>query len=458
MVPGMSTPTPGDPLNPVDPPPTDPPTDPFAKADPPPRPGDPSDDPPTRPTEPLTGARPRRLTRSSSDRVLGGVAGGLGRYFDVDPVIFRIGFGVSVLFGGVGFLAYLVALAFVPRDDDGRALADRSRTLTIAGVILIGIASLAVLDDAGWFFGPLVWFALLTGIGYAIYRTARRTRTGGPSEVTAGRVLTWLAIGTGAIVVLSILAIGAGWAAAEGGGAIVAGVLIAIGVVLVAAAASGRGRHAGWLVLPALAIAVPLGVVSAADISLDGGYGDRTYRPATVAEIPAGGYELGAGAMRIDLRDVELPAGETVLDLRLGLGAAEVLVKRDVCVEADAEVGAGAIDVRGRDTAGVDVDYLVRATSSKPRLRVRADVGLGALRVADRPDSDWEFDDDERRFHGFGHDGTPDNLRPGVDHEDLDGDGDVDVRDEHLLDDDDFLDEELAGDRACGAIRTAEVG
>ena len=36
--------------------------------------------------------RPRRLTRSSSDRVLVGVAGGLGRYFGVDPVIFRIGF------------------------------------------------------------------------------------------------------------------------------------------------------------------------------------------------------------------------------------------------------------------------------------------------------------------------------------------------------------------------------
>jgi len=49
--------------------------------------------------------RPRRLLRSSGDRVLGGVAGGLGAYFRVDPVVFRIGFAVSLLFGGVGGLA-----------------------------------------------------------------------------------------------------------------------------------------------------------------------------------------------------------------------------------------------------------------------------------------------------------------------------------------------------------------
>ena len=47
---------------------------------------------PAEPTQPLGGGpQPRRLTRSSSDRVIAGVAGGLGRYFDIDPIIFRIG-------------------------------------------------------------------------------------------------------------------------------------------------------------------------------------------------------------------------------------------------------------------------------------------------------------------------------------------------------------------------------
>ena len=56
----------------------------------------------------------KRLLRSRSDRMLGGVAGGLGDYFRVDPVIFRIGFGVTLFFGGLGAL-------HLPRDDDLRA-------------------------------------------------------------------------------------------------------------------------------------------------------------------------------------------------------------------------------------------------------------------------------------------------------------------------------------------------
>jgi phage shock protein PspC (stress-responsive transcriptional regulator) len=58
----------------------------------------------------------RPLTRSSSDRMLGGVAGGLGAYFSVDPALIRIAFAVSCLFTGAGLIAYLVMLAVVPSD------------------------------------------------------------------------------------------------------------------------------------------------------------------------------------------------------------------------------------------------------------------------------------------------------------------------------------------------------
>ena len=40
---------------------------------------------------PAAGDGPRRLTRSRGDRIIGGVCGGLGRYFNVDPLLFRIG-------------------------------------------------------------------------------------------------------------------------------------------------------------------------------------------------------------------------------------------------------------------------------------------------------------------------------------------------------------------------------
>ena len=60
---------------------------------------------------------PTPLTRSTTDRKIGGVAGGLARHLGVDPVLVRVGFAVSILFSGAGLIAYLVMLALVPSDD-----------------------------------------------------------------------------------------------------------------------------------------------------------------------------------------------------------------------------------------------------------------------------------------------------------------------------------------------------
>jgi phage shock protein PspC (stress-responsive transcriptional regulator) len=57
------------------------------------------------------------LARSTTDTKVAGVSGGLGRHFDVDPVLFRVGFAVTTLFSGAGLLAYLVLWALVPRED-----------------------------------------------------------------------------------------------------------------------------------------------------------------------------------------------------------------------------------------------------------------------------------------------------------------------------------------------------
>jgi phage shock protein C len=48
--------------------------------------------------------------------MLGGVAGGLGAYFGVDPLLFRIGFAVTTLLSGAGAIAYLALLLFTPTD------------------------------------------------------------------------------------------------------------------------------------------------------------------------------------------------------------------------------------------------------------------------------------------------------------------------------------------------------
>lgn len=54
------------------------------------------------------------LYRSDTNRVLGGVAGGLGEYFAVDPVIFRLGFLVLTLIGGGGIILYLLCWLLIP--------------------------------------------------------------------------------------------------------------------------------------------------------------------------------------------------------------------------------------------------------------------------------------------------------------------------------------------------------
>jgi phage shock protein C len=57
------------------------------------------------------------LRRPTSDRVIAGVCSGLGRYFDVDPVLVRVIFAVAVVFtGGFALLAYPVLWFVMPED------------------------------------------------------------------------------------------------------------------------------------------------------------------------------------------------------------------------------------------------------------------------------------------------------------------------------------------------------
>src|SRR5665213_3393590 len=62
-------------------------------------------------------AEPRRLSRARGGRWLGGVCAGLGRYFDLNPMIYRIGFVALSLAGGTGILLYVAAWLVMP--DDG---------------------------------------------------------------------------------------------------------------------------------------------------------------------------------------------------------------------------------------------------------------------------------------------------------------------------------------------------
>ena len=62
-----------------------------------------------------------RLRRSTTDRKIAGVAGGLGRHLNIDPTILRVLFVVLVFFGGAGLLLYGAAWLVVPEEGSDKA-------------------------------------------------------------------------------------------------------------------------------------------------------------------------------------------------------------------------------------------------------------------------------------------------------------------------------------------------
>ncbi|KQV65033.1 hypothetical protein ASC64_15185 [Nocardioides sp. Root122] len=127
------------------------------------------------PTPPSGGHGPRvtreemkdlgRLRRSVTDRHIAGVAGGLARHLDIDPIIVRVALVVAVFFGGAGLLAYIGAWVLVPEEgtnDEPLGLDQRSRTLALAGVGVLAVVC-AFGDWAGafWFPWPLAIVAVL---------------------------------------------------------------------------------------------------------------------------------------------------------------------------------------------------------------------------------------------------------------------------------------------------------
>ncbi|MEO3974141.1 PspC domain-containing protein [Streptomyces sp. CAU 1734] len=125
------------------------------------------------------GTRP--LRRTPRQKVLAGVCGGLGRYFDIDPVIFRIVTGVLAVTGGIGLIFYGFAWLLIPLEDEeeneGRRLLSgrvEGAALTAVFLALIGCGLFLTMLGNG---GMLTFAALLalTTSGAAVWSQRRRT-------------------------------------------------------------------------------------------------------------------------------------------------------------------------------------------------------------------------------------------------------------------------------------------
>ena len=373
----------------------------------------PPDDPPP-PREP---PRPN-LTRATDDKVVSGLCGGLGRYFGVDPVVFRIAFVVLALAGGSGVLLYLVGWLAIPDDRGSSAVpgVGGARNQKLVAAVLAGAGVLLLLDevtDRGD--GDIPVGLVLVGLGALVLWSRRNHEdAGGPPPPTspattppteratpptgdAERGLAPPSV-TGSErsapssaepkprsalvpVTLSSLAILAGGLTLFGVSATtgLALALLLTGAALVVGAWRGRAR---WLIPVGLVLATGLAVVSLIDVPVRGGAGDVRHRPVLLEEVRSP-YRLAAGDLVLDLRDLDLQGGTVTVVASVAAGRLEVVVPDGAAVEADTHVGAGDLDVLGRISEGVDLDRRVveGGREGSGRLVLRASAGIGLVEV-----------------------------------------------------------------------------
>jgi len=168
--------------------------------------------------------------------------------------------------------------------------------------------------------------------------------------------------------------------------AVLPAALIIVGIVLIGA--SRTGRHGGLIVL-GIILTVILTIASSFDIRLQGGIGERTERPTTLADVQRE-YHLSVGQLTIDLRSVDFSSSQGArVKAGVGIGQLTIRVPDSALVEATGHVGAGQVTIFGRQNSGLDVKLFGRAPSPPGLLIIGGSaslifdlsVGLGQIEV-----------------------------------------------------------------------------
>ena len=357
--------------------------------------------------------RIRRTT--GADRKVAGVAGGLARHLDIDPIILRVAFVVLVFFGGAGLLLYGACWLLLPEDGSVSAplsLDDRNRSIAL--VVIGAISVLLVLGDAVDQFGfpwPLALIALVALLVLVFLDRDRKpvptappiphvpdpasgaftpAAPGAPVPVAPtyvprprnprrrGPILFWftMALAAVGVGVLGILDLAGAPIADPAYPALVVGTC---GVMLLVGAFYGR---AGGLILVGMLAAVGL---AGATIAQDVDGADITRRPLTAADVPSS-LDTSAGEIILDLSNVaDLAALDGKhIDLDADVGRIEVIVPAGLSARVDANVdGPGHLELFGDERGGIEIDDQVRhdAGPGTPEISIDADISVGEIKI-----------------------------------------------------------------------------
>jgi phage shock protein PspC (stress-responsive transcriptional regulator) len=343
-------------------------------------------------------AETRRLARARDGRWLGGVCSGLGRYFELNPMIYRIGFIALALAGGTGILLYIAALLVMPDEGAEDSIAaeaiknHRERPWLLIGVGLLGFAAIIGLSSARVWPSPgNLWVAAALG-GAAIvwWHVGRKGATAsaaapvGAGEPRTQRVrrrslgplaLGALIAGLGIVGILDLTTSwNLDWRIVFAAAAVVLGAIVAAGTV------TGHGVGSvialGIVVLAALALALVIRV------PLFAGIGDRIEHPPAFGALDTS-YKQGIGNLDVQLGDVVFPVGKTHVKATLGIGDLVVHVPRSVTVEVQGRASAGEVTLFGDTHDGRPVHERSTSIGTDPSrvLVLDARVGLGQVEV-----------------------------------------------------------------------------
>jgi phage shock protein PspC (stress-responsive transcriptional regulator) len=343
-----------------------------------------------------------RLRRSRTDRKVAGVAGGLGRHFDIDPTIIRVAFVVLAIFGGAGLLLYGVAWLLVPEEGAQRARIDiEPSTRAIVLIAFAAIAALMMIGDSWGVFG-FPWPLAVLGIVVLSVMLSRKDRSSATVSLTKdaappnapaqawqpapppvprpyrGPRLFWatLALIAVALGVLRIVELsGTGMP----NGAYPALALAICGGMLVLGAWYGR---AGGVLFVGILAGLGLGL---ANVSMDGFGAREHYAPTTSAAVDAN-YRMGIGEIELDLSEVsDLQAldGRTIR-VHGNVVSIEVIVPDGMDVTATGVIsGGGDVDIFGENKDGENplLTGEVDGGVAVPHLTIDADLDLGTITV-----------------------------------------------------------------------------
>ncbi|GEM_PF-6096513 len=364
-----------------------------------------------------TAIRRAALRRTTDDRVLAGVCGGLAERANVDAVAVRLVFVLGAMVWGIsaplyGLLWHRLPEVDTPTTNRVRPSRPPSTSLAMGAVaclsgLLLALRSLGVLPP------DVVVLPLgLAALGVMFLWSANPLRPLTRPAITSGEPAPAQAPPTegapppseseaaqpdkapfgSALIGATLLVACLGFMIDRAGIVDVqwrvlgAALLVVLGVVLVGG--SARGRPSGLLGAGGLLLVVLL-TVTVFQVPLGSGVGARTLRPIDLADADT---QIAGGSLRIDARDLDFDASEPlVLDASVAVGDLRIIVPIGVEVRVEARTGLGVLAVFADASSGVGQDRRFVSegySASAGQLAIVARVGVGRLVVEQKePDS-----------------------------------------------------------------------